>query len=845
MSKKIATIAYLKELYGKLGLKNRFTSNHPDTYCPTYGEITESAYYIKDANNTGLLIGSQYSVDDSTDKTYAPNQCVCEIDIMAMKPTSLQLSLIQSGSTKYATSGGTVDCMVTYEDLTGKTVPYDDNLPYLKVELKGLKYQKKDDGQEITSENTNVNISNSDSISYSGSASGLTDNISTKEITGKKLYAVYSNSLSSNTITINQLGETYGYYDSNNEWVNAEDYSYGSYTDLDESRITTGWLDDYGDNTGIDDKTGTPRGRDIYNTDSIDYRRGIEVTTDIDVSEAYTAQSMSNSPEHFGDHLPSGATKTYHIAFANDANSGKTGDSLHWIFKEEDVSSSYKDYCNGGYSRHQCSLKGYSNWNDYSFSSHRDYFKPQHCYGRTSIDRIYKKDTSGNIRVDKDGNKMIDKGFSSIDHLQGNYPKHWRRLIATYRQNQDWDTLTADTESMAKVTIYEKNSNSNEYKPSHRLVNGSYRVSSALTTTDYAEIYFPDNTDGNETYYAYPFFHYLSPENCKFDDDDKKTTYHRDSAHTLTNYEGGESGKTYAYNMSIGEPDYPMIQDNGQYYLTYYGSNNVMTYENEYCPTQQKNSEIRYIGKYTGSTVLDNVILYRDVDNYLNYSGYGEPTRKTGFFTDGFSDSDFSVILPYNSSEDTSNKSYDSDGYQSAKKYTIISDDTQMPNSREEWRRLLDDDTKWTSHSLSYFYKNTGNQILERFEKTATVPYQKGTFMFNANSSVNAEITGDLGTNKVATASVDNANKTVTVTINYGENFEGSAYTGRLHVWDNYDHNLYFPITCSEEITMAEAREIAANDYGAINDANNYWCRDGKDGQGDKGKEYLTMDMGS
>ena len=66
MSKKIATIAYLKELYGKLEIGSLDTS-YSDTYCPTYSEITGSKYYVNGTNKKGLLIGTQYSVNENVD----------------------------------------------------------------------------------------------------------------------------------------------------------------------------------------------------------------------------------------------------------------------------------------------------------------------------------------------------------------------------------------------------------------------------------------------------------------------------------------------------------------------------------------------------------------------------------------------------------------------------------------------------------------------------------------------------------------------------------------------------------------------------------------------------------
>lgn len=526
-------------------------------------------------------------------------------------------------------------------------------------------------------------------------------------------------------------------------------------------------------------------------------------------------------------------SSTYHIAFADDANSGNiVGDSFHWLFKDEPIGLEYNTGCEGGNSSSQCSLSGHSDYNYYTFSSSRDYFKPQHCYGRTSIDRIYKKDTSGKIRVDEKGNKIPDKGFSEkpIDHLQGQYPRHWRRQIATYKQDQPWEALTADTASMAKISIYEKKVGSNDaFNPSHRTDDGN-KVSSATTNYNNAYIYFPDNGGGSSQYKAYPFFHYLSPENCKFDNDNEKTAYHRDSASTLTNYEGGGSGKTYAYNMSIGASGSPMTQDCGPYYLTYSG---VMTYGNEYCTWTQKTKYIKYIGEATNYTVLNNVILYDDVDNYLN--GYGaEPARKTGFFSysSWVYPSEFSKVLPYDSSKSTSNTFgyYD---YQSISKYTTISNDANMPNTKEGWKKLLEDNTIWNS-SGNYFFENDGNYVLERFNKDATVPYQKTSFYFDTNASVEAYIYG--GLTDVTSCSV--SGNRVDVTIDYGENYKGSAHTGGVIVKDNHGHRLDFPIDEYETITMAEARELAANGYGAINDKENYWCR--TDGQGDKGKEFVN-----
>lgn len=827
MSKKIATIAYLRELNRNIG------SGYPkktvdDTYCPTYGEITGGTYfdYYDGENSTGLMIGHQYSVDENTDGHYEDNQCVCEIDIMAINVTGLNLSIIQSGTTNYGTTGN-VDCMVDYNELISGSTPYND-LPYLKVELKGIKYQKIDDGQEITRSNTNIEFSKTDSITYTGNATGLTDNKSTSSHK-YSLYARLGNRYS-NTITITQLGEKYGYYSDSEQtkWVNAINYSGSGYSTSGNAKITTGWLDDYGDNSG------TTNGRDAYNTDQTDYKRGIEVATNIITDTNYTGQSNSGTSTNFGKPLPTGSTSsTYHIAFADDANSGTSGNSLHWLFKDEPIELVYSRSCYGGQSSLACSLAGSSSNNEYEFSSSRRYFKPQHCYGKTSIDRIYKKDASGNLRKDKDGNLMPDKGFSQnpIDNLQGQYPQHWRRQIATYKQDQPWTALTADTESMAKVTIYEKISGSkDDFAPSHRTNDGN-KVSSARTSSNYAYISFPNNQNGKNEYEAYPFFHYLSPEICEIDSTEKG--YHRISASTLTNFEEADSGKTYAYSMSIGKSGNTMTQDNSYYYLTY---NGAYTYSGGYCTITQVSRDITYIKEYTGPEVLDNVILYDDVSNYVNSIGSGEPTRRNGFFSDSYflDDGSFSPLLPYSSSVYDGDHSYGSSEYQNVKQYTIISDDTKIPSTKEEWASLLADNNAWSSSS-AYFYENSGNNIVKSVTKSATVPYQIWSFDFDTNANVSADIYGSLS--KVATASVDNSNNTVTVTIDYGENFTGNAYSGGVDVSDDYGHTISFPISYSEQITMAEAREMVSNGYGAINSSDNYWCR--TDGQGDKGKEYL------
>ena len=839
MSKKIATIAYLKELYGKLEIGSLDTS-YSDTYCPTYSEITGSKYYVNGTNKKGLLIGTQYSVNENVDGHYEDNQCVCEIDITAIK-ADFNLSIIQSGTTNYG-STGTVDCMVDYNELISGTTPYND-LPYLKTEFKSIKYQKNDDGQEITSSSTSTDLSNTDSVTYTGNATLLTSNGSTKE-NSYTLSAKYKEFTDS--ITINQLGETYGYYADSEQknWVTAIDYKGSSYSKDASNRITTGWLDDYGDNTG------TTGGRDTYNTDSTDYRRGIEVKTNIDTNQAYVAQSMSGTSSNFKDPLPTVSNETtYHMAFADDANtSTNTDDSFHWIFKDETTDIVTEFSCYGGGSHSQASISGstYNKSNYYDFVSFRTYFKPQHCYGRTSIDRIYKKDANGNFRRNENGDLIIDKGFSQnpIDKLQGQYPQHWRRQIATYKQYQSWSALTADAESMAKVTIYERKEGTTDFSPSHRTDDGN-KVSSAVISSAYSypykenvgriNIYFPDNRGGSSKYEAYPVFHYLSPEKCEFEDD-TKTNYYRSTASTLTNYEEGDSGKAYAYNMSIGASKSTITQDNDYNYLAY---NNALTYDKRFCDTYQITGNITYIVEYS-PTIINNIVFKNEVEEYINGTTTTEPTLRNGVFDSSSPsfENNYTIVKPYSTELATNGKSYSGINYTN-QYYTIITNENK-PVTKEDWEELYNNGAWTSTNGNGYLYTSTRDdgKFLKSVTSAATVPYQTIIYgiRYNTDNTVTARIDGDLSS--VATVRFNPPTQNVAVSINYGTDFNGSAYIGNLVVSDDSNHTIIYPINNAEKITMATARSLAANGYEAINKPDNYWCTT-ETGKGDKNQQYM------
>ena len=428
--------------------------------------------------------------------------------------------------------------------------------------------------------------------------------------------------------------------------------------------------------------------------------------------------------------------------------------------------------------------------------------------------------------------------------MQGQYPQHWRRQIATYKQYQSWSALTADAESMAKVTIYERKEGTTDFSPSHRTDDGN-KVSSAVISSAYSypykenvgriNIYFPDNRGGSSKYEAYPVFHYLSPEKCEFEDD-TKTNYYRSTASTLTNYEEGESGKAYAYNMSIGASKSTITQDNDYNYLAY---NNALTYDKRFCDTYQITGNITYIVEYS-PTIINNIVFKNEVEEYINGTTTTEPTLRNGVFDSSSPsfENNYTIVKPYSTELATNGKSYSGINYTN-QYYTIITNENK-PVTKEDWEELYNNGAWTSTNGNGYLYTSTRDdgKFLKSVTSAATVPYQTIIYgiRYNTDNTVTARIDGDLSS--VATVRFNPPTQNVAVSINYGTNFNGSAYIGNLVVSDDSNHTIIYPINNAEKITMATARSLAANGYEAINKPDNYWCTT-ETGKGDKNQQYM------
>lgn len=855
--KKIANIDYLKELYKKINGDKEQNTKVPvdnDAYCPTYKEITSGKYFdYSDGTTKGLMVGTQYSVDDTTNRKYEDNQCVCEIDILAVIPRLAFLKVIDKDTLTYK-QWATVDCMVDFKELsTGKT-PYSDQ-DYLKLQLECDNYQKKDDGKEIEYSSSIVDLqflekngTIKQGISFSGDCTtNLKDNLSTKEHK-YRLKAKIDNNMYTNEIEIKQAGETYGFYDKDGTWVNAIDYENRGFIN-DKNRKTKGWLDDYGDNVGTKDG-----GRDIYNLDNTDYKRGIELTTNIQ-PYLYNHQSYSSDSSKYKERLQTyDNSNTYHIAFADDANkSGLVGDSYHWFFREEVASVYLRTKCHSnnyedGVGTHRSYSAGTTQDAYYVFEYNRYYFKPQHCYGKTSIDRIYKLDKNGQYRLGKDGNKKIDKGYddNGILHLNGNgskYPKHWRSQVAYYKTSEGWDDITGDTLSNAKITVFESTYvDSSGFKPSNRN-NGT-----VSKMDGYKNINFPDNKGGANKYYAYPFYHFLSKEQCVFNDE-TKMTYHRDETkNSVTNYETGQA-QVYPYNVSA-HSSYYITQDNGNEYLVYYYGDGF-SYGKKYCSSEQKTMPIILYREII--SLMEKVVTKEDSKLYYQSGGSaGENKRKPMCY----STYEYNIIIDYGKTSDYGRRETNEYSYNTSSTLIEYTDVEDFPDDINQCKELWYDyeykrnGKEWKTKRF-YLSNREDKRYLEQNEYKATVPYQKGTFNFKASptNTVSAKITGDLSqyaTTKITYNSGNGGDGTVEVKIDYGVDGK-EAKSGDLVITDKEGHTLTFPIDYSESITMGQAREAAKSGYVAINggtsvNSDNYWCTS-KKSKGDAGKEDLSIDV--
>lgn len=375
------------------------------------------------------------------------------------------------------------------------------------------------------------------------------------DIGGKEytLSGKYKGLTSQNDVTISQSGETYGYYadKAHTQWVSANTlsdyykspwYSYGKYGYyLENSSLENfysnlqkqfGWLNDFGDNSG------TTNGRDEYNMDSTNYSSGTSLTWGgSTVGNIVNAQKDFNNNSHkiMGETISTDETKTYHMAFSNDMwYSGNTvpteindKHNFYWIFLDESVTHNSSFYCYEESKR----LRGdedTSNEN-YSISYERTYFKPLHCYGKTSIDRMYKYGTT-----------IYDKGTTSMNWLQGKYPKHFKRVVLQtvaniYPYDYYYSTEINKLKLNSHVIVLESQNNST-YSASTR-VKATSGQSNTYTTS--AQKY------GNE-YKFYPRFIMMSPEQYSAD---TNGAFGQIVSGQELSYNEHQTGDTYDYNI--------------------------------------------------------------------------------------------------------------------------------------------------------------------------------------------------------------------------------------------------------------------------------------------------------
>ena len=364
----------------------------------------------------------------------------------------------------------------------------------------------------------------------------------------------YNGLTSQNDVTISQSGETYGYYadSAHTQWISANtlsDYNnspwytsgkYGYY--LENSSLENfysnlqkqyGWLNDFGDNSG------TTNGRDEYNMDSTNYSSGTSLTWGgSTVGNIVNAKNDfdNNNNKIMGETIASDKTETYHMAFSNDMwYSGNTvpteindKHNFYWIFLDESVTHNSSFYC---YEESQ-RLRGdkdTSNEN-YNISYERTYFKPLHCYGKTSIDRMYKYGTT-----------TYDKGTASLNWLQGKYPKHFKRVVLQtvakiYPYDYYYSTEINKLKLNSHVIVLESQNNST-YSASTR-VKATSGQSNTYTTS--AQAY-------DKEYKFYPRFIMMSPE--QYSADTTNSVFGQIVSGQELSYNEHQSGDTYDYNI--------------------------------------------------------------------------------------------------------------------------------------------------------------------------------------------------------------------------------------------------------------------------------------------------------
>ena len=263
-----------------------------------------------------------------------------------------------------------------------------------------------------------------------------------------------------------------------------------------------------------------------------------------------------------GETISSAKTKTYHMAFSNDMwYSGNTvpteindKHNFYWIFLDESVTHNSSFDCYEYSSENSHSLRGdedTSNTN-YSISYKRTYFKPLHCYGKTSIDRMYKHGTT-----------IYDKGTTNLNWLQGNFPKHFKRAVLKtvaniYPYDYYYSTEINKLKLNSHVIVLESQNNST-YSASTRVkaISGQ-----SNTYTTEAQTY-------NNAYDFYPRFIMMSPEQYSAD---TNGVFGQIVSGQELSYNEHQTGDTYDYNIKKDNNTIITKEKSNEPFVSYYGT---------------------------------------------------------------------------------------------------------------------------------------------------------------------------------------------------------------------------------------------------------------------------------
>lgn len=557
--------------------------------------------------------------------------------------------------------------------------------------------------------------------------------------------------LTANTVNITQSGETYGYYadSAHTQWVSANTlYSnsqwrsnsvYDAYLGdnywqnnfYGALQKQYGWLNDFGDNSG------TINGRDEYNIDTINYSSGTTLTwggkIEVNVNNAQEDFDNNNS-DIMGETIPSADTNnnTYHMAFSNDMwYSGTTlpttTDNKHdfyWIFLDEHVVHDFGKNC----SEYSQSLRGDDNTTNknYSINYYRRYFKPLHCYGKTSIDRMYKYGTT-----------TYDKGVTNLKWLQGNYPKHFKRaVLLTRAQINPYDTTYFTTEinklKLNSHVIMIEQQNDGTYSASTKVkaINGSNNYSTEASTS-------------NESYSFHPRFIMMSPEQYSAD---TNGVFGQIVSGQELSYNEHISGDSYDYNIKKDNPNNITKESTGTPFVSYKGTftgeikcNICWPHEKYIIPkiyhiTYKKRTvydKIYYVAEYNYIGYYDycNLAQFKDLkENTLTGDVWTNLTAHTGYKSYNITNGNYSrSFIESNATQ-----------YHSGTTNSISFTNESIMEEEYEYR-----DSEGHSHNISsYTYTLTSNTTINEY---ITSPGTILKINYSTGQNIETEIVGNTG----------------------------------------------------------------------------------------------------